>query len=146
MARRLTYRLGQLLVGIAIAAALIASIRATLLVVESRHQRVHSTEQHIADHIRQLGGAYHADGKNGYHISGVWLADTSTSDQDLAIVLELPFLRDLDVANTQITDASLNRIFSHKSIDAVILTGTNTSRCVLWATIQETGDRIYWEH
>jgi hypothetical protein len=54
---------------LALLLGVVMSVSVTILETEGR--RVHSSEQHIADHIRELGGAYHADAKRGWHITGV---------------------------------------------------------------------------
>jgi hypothetical protein len=136
------FTLARLFIVVAGLAALFAVVRGTLSILETEFWRVHPSEESIADHIRRIGGAYHAVGKDDWHITGVWLQDTATTDQDLERVLELQYLISLDISNTGVTDASLGRIFAHKTIERLRVSGSRISRDALRAEFAKSGERI----
>jgi hypothetical protein len=116
------------------------AVVALLAYLQANARAVHPSEQRIANKIRELGGAYHPDKRNGRHITGVWLQDTPTTDADLALVLTLPYLTHLDVQNTAVTDASLDAIFAHNSIKHLDVAGTSISKSGLAAAMKRWGN------
>ncbi len=136
------FSLRWLFVAIGVVAILLGVIRGSLRIIETEFWRVHPSEQAIADHIRQVGGAYHTDAKNGRHITGVWFQDTGATDRDVDVVMQLQYLKYLDLANSRVTDASLDKIFSHKSIRVLRVAGSRISTNALTAVICKAGDRL----
>jgi len=132
-----TFTLSRLFLAIAGVALLLGLVRLSISVIEN------SSEQQIADYIRELGGAYHPDRQNGRHISGVWLQDTDTTDRDLEVVLRLPYLKALDLANTRVTDASLDRIFDHQRVVTLRVVGSAISEDALSAALSRPENHVY---
>ena len=137
-----TFTLSRLLLAIAGLALLLGAVRVSVMVLEAEFWRVHPSEQRIADYIRDLGGAYHADAKNDWHITGVWLQNTEATDRDVEVVMQLQYLKDLDVAKSRVTDASLDKIFEHKHIKTLKVAGSAISKIALRAALIKSEDRI----
>ncbi len=140
--RRPRFTLARLFMVVAGVVVLLAIARGSLSILDKASRRVHPSEQHIADHIRGLGGTYRAVGKDNWHITIAWLPDTATTDQDLELVLQLDYLFFLNVAGTHVSDASLDRIFAHKAIRGLRVSGSRISRSALREAFAKSGERI----
>lgn len=134
--------LARLCAAVAILAVALVMALGGLSILESERLRVHPSERNVADAIRRLGGAYRAVGKDDWHITSVWLENTRTTDHDLEAILQLDYVDFLNIANTKVTDASVGRIFAHKSIRVLRVTGSDISREGLRAAWDKSGNRI----
>ncbi|MFO0901300.1 MAG: hypothetical protein U0836_28065, partial [Pirellulales bacterium] len=130
------FRLRHLFLFVGVLSACLAFGRWSYLAIEDNYLRTHPDEAAVARQIQRLGGAYHVDKSNGRHITGVWLDETPTTDDDLRAVLTLPELKDLHVSKTRITDESLPAIFAHKRLRTIRVRGS----LVTWAALRNAID------
>lgn len=125
------FRLRHLFLFVGALSACLAFGRWVNLAIEENYSRTHPDEAAVARQIHWLGGAYHVDKSNDRHITGVWLDETPTTDDDLRAVLTLPELKDLHVSKTRITDESLPAIFAHKRMRTIRVRGSLVTRPAL---------------
>ena len=131
---RSRFSIGCLLATVALIAVVIAGITFTPIILERARWQVHPSEQEIADYIRyNLSGTYRADPKVSFHIIDVYLEGTLATDKDVDVLLQLKYLEYLNLANTEITAKSLDKIIGHKSIQDLRVTGSGISQKALRA-------------
>ena len=117
----------RLLLVLGVCGLLFGGIWYSISILEADLWTPNPAEALIAKHILELGGAYHIDKSNERHITGVWLSGTRTSDSDVKLIMQLPFLTDAHFENCPITDASLQVIFQHPRLKRIRLAGSGVS-------------------
>jgi hypothetical protein len=126
-----TFKLSHLLLVFTGMALFLGFARMSLNSISVERWRVHPSEQHIADYIRQLGGHYATDANNKRRIRYVSLDDTAATDRDIEVVLQLQFIERLDVRNSRVTDASLVTILKHPQLRYINVKGSAISTAAL---------------
>ncbi len=131
------FRLRHLFLFVGALSACLAFGRWVNLAIEENYSRTHPDEAAVARQIHRLGGAYHVDKSNDRHITGVYLDETPTTDEDLRTVLMLPDLLHLHLQKTRVTDASLQAIFAHKRLRTIRVRGS----LVTWPALRNAIDQ-----
>jgi len=132
----------RLLLVLGVCGLLVGLVWYSVRAIEQNFWTPHPSEAQIAKHILELGGAYHIDKSNDRHITGVWLSGTRTSDSDVELIMQLPFLTAVEFDNTQVTDASLPVIFSHPTLRTIRLAGSGVSSAHLSDALEHSMWRI----
>jgi hypothetical protein len=138
-----TFRLKDLLALVAVIAIVLGVVRLGYVEIEREFWRVHASEQEIAQHVVELGGAYNTDKANERHITGVWLANTPATDDDVQIVMRLEYLEAVDISNTAVTDASLAAIASHRTLREIRIHGSKITNKALHAVLSSSDSRLF---
>ncbi len=129
MARRYRFTLLHLICAMTLVSVSLGLARCSLIVIEDVVQkealRVHPSEEKVANYIRvYLKGACNVDKANSRHITGVWLENTRTTDEDIDVILQLPYLTHLDISNTEVSSKSIEKLLSHKKLRYVKISGS----------------------
>lgn len=140
-----SYRLDHILVLVGVIAALLGLGRAVFIAIEANRWRVSPDEQAIAERVLELGGTYHADKGNNRHIERVWLEGSTASDEDVRLILRLPFLTYLDVSDTGVTDDVICDIAAHKALKVIKVRGSKISVRGLRRIIEPQGHLLLSE-
>jgi hypothetical protein len=138
-----TLRLRDLLALIAVIAILLGFGRWAYLEIAREFRRVHRSEEHIAEHVRGLGGSCTASKANNRHIVAVSFANTLATDEDVRIVMRLQYLISLDVSNTAVSDASLPEIVAHKTMKEIRVSGSQISKKALHKALSSTDSHLF---
>lgn len=90
--------------------------------LESNRRNPVQEEIQIAKSVHALGGTYAVHSR---HIVAVFLNDTAAADQDVELIVRLPYLRTLELNNTHVTRHSLDAILAHPRLTNVSANGTD---------------------